>query len=123
MQMLLLILTTLIGCLHLFIMGLEIFGKPEAQAKAFNMPLEFVNQANAKTALGNQGIYNGLFGLIILATNFILPVSQSAQNSFMMLLMLFVFGVGLYGGFTATKKIFLMQCVPSAIALLLICLV
>lgn len=104
-------------------MGLEIFGKPEAHAKAFNMPFEFVNLANAKTALGNQDIYNGLFGLIILATNFILPVSQSAQNSFMMLLMLFVFGVGLYGGFTATEKIFLMQCVPSAVALLLIYLV
>ncbi|RRG18385.1 DUF1304 domain-containing protein [Weissella viridescens] len=123
MQMLLLILTTLIGCLHLFIMGLEMFGKVEAQAKAFDMPLDFVSQASAQTALGNQGIYNGLFGLMILATNFILPVSQAAQNSFMTLLMLFVLGVGLYGGFTATKKIFLMQCVPAAIALLLIFLV
>ena len=51
-------------------MWLEIFGKPELQAKSFDMDINFVKQAAAKTALANQGIYNGMLGLLILIVFF-----------------------------------------------------
>lgn len=51
-------------------MALEIFAGPKSQAKAFDMPLNFVKLPNAKIALGNQGIYNGALGLLILSSLF-----------------------------------------------------
>lgn len=65
------ILTILVGIEHIGIMWLEIFGKPDLQAKSFDMDINFVKQPKAaKTALANQGIYNGMLGLLILIVFF-----------------------------------------------------
>ena len=52
------LLTIIVGIEHIGIMWLEIFGKPDLQAKSFDMDVDFVKQPAAKTALANQGIYN-----------------------------------------------------------------
>lgn len=122
MNILILCVTSLIGLLHIFIMGLEMFARPSFQAEIFEMPLDFVNEANAQTALGNQGIYNGMLGLSILLTNFCLPISLAARNAFLMLLMFFILIVGLYGTVTVTKKIFIIQCIPALVALAMLIL-
>ena len=69
-------LTIIVGIEHIGIMWLEIFGKPDLQAKSFDMDVDFVKQPAAKTALANQGIYNGMLGLLILIVFFLL---QSAN--------------------------------------------
>ncbi len=89
------LLTIIVGIEHIGIMWLEIFGKPELQAKSFDMDINFVKQAAAKTALANQGIYNGMLGLLILIVFF-------------------------FGGFTASKKIFVVQMLPALIAFILL---
>ena len=57
------LLTIIVGIEHIGIMWLEIFGKPDLQAKSFDMDVDFVKQPTAKTALANQGIYNGMLNL------------------------------------------------------------
>lgn len=110
------ILIGFLGLLHLIIMCLEMFAKTETQANAFDMPQSFVAQPHAKTALVNQGIYNGALGLLFLFTLF-LPDNMT-KAMIQLALAVFVLIVGLIGGFTATKKIFLIQALPAIITII-----
>lgn len=98
------ILTILVGIEHIGIMWLEIFGKPDLQAKSFDMDINFVKQPAAKTALANQGIYNGMLGLLILIVFFFFRMPTLI--TIWQLLLAFVVVVAIFGGFTASKKIF-----------------
>ncbi|ANJ69634.1 MULTISPECIES: DUF1304 domain-containing protein [Latilactobacillus] len=118
MQVLILILTYLIAVEHIGIMGLEMFASAETKAKAFDMPLDFVKLPNARVALANQGIYNGMLGAVIIMVNLLL--AGQTLKIVLALLMLYIFIVALYGTFTATKKIFFLQGLPALITLLLI---
>nr|WP_272950441.1 DUF1304 family protein [Companilactobacillus halodurans] len=66
MQILTLFIVALVAVEHVGIAFLEMFAKPDMQAKAFDMPLDFVKSEHAQIALANQGIYNGLFGVLIM---------------------------------------------------------
>lgn len=57
--MLAIIVTMFVAIEHLGIMALEIFGNPAQQAKAFDLPLKFTQQHEARVSFANQGIYNG----------------------------------------------------------------
>lgn len=115
MQILTLFLVALVALEHIGIAGLEMFAKPEAQANAFEMPLDFVKTKQAKIALANQGIYNGLLGILILMM--ILFFTGSTLKIILILMMLYIIGVAVYGAFTATKKILYLQGLPALIAL------
>ena len=93
------ILTILVGIEHIGIMWLEIFGKPDLQAKSFDMDINFVKQPAAKTALANQGIYNGMLGLLILIVFFFFRMPTLI--TIWQLLLAFVVVVAIFGGFTA----------------------
>lgn len=112
------ILAGLLGILHIVIAYLEMFAKPEVQANAFDMDLNFVKQSGAQLALKNQGIYNAALGVLFLL-GFVMFTAH-AQIVFFELLSLFVVVVGLYGGATVTKKIYLIQALPGAVTLLLL---
>lgn len=121
MQLLIEILVILIGIEHIGIMFLEMFGSSAAQASAFNMRLEFVHEPNAKVALGNQGIYNGALGVILILTIFLF--SGTTQTMVLTLLLGYIIIVAIYGGLTATKKIWLIQLLPAVIVMTLLWLV
>lgn len=121
MHILFLILIAFLGLLHLMIMGLEFWASPQTQANAFAMPLAFVRQAPARISLINQGIYNGALGGMFLLT--LLLADNPTTWLVRMALATFVLIVGLVGGFTATKKIFFIQCLPALLTLLIGCLV
>lgn len=112
------ILTYLVAIEHLGIMVLEMFASDQTKANAFDMPLDYVQLPNTKVALGNQGIYNGMLGVTVIMVNLLL--AGQALLTVLALLMLFVVIVALYGTFTATKKIFFLQCLPALITLLLL---
>ncbi|MGX6428251.1 DUF1304 domain-containing protein [Levilactobacillus yonginensis] len=112
------ILINLIGLEHIFIMCLEIWGKPETQVKVFGMPLSFVKQAPAKAALGNMGIYNGMLGFLILASQRVLTTEPRLIIS--SLLMIFVVIVALFGAFTVKKDIFWLQGMPALLTFLVL---
>ena len=112
------LLTIIVGIEHIGIMWLEIFGKPDLQAKSFDMDVDFVKQPAAKTALANQGIYNGMLGLLILIVFFFfrMPTLITVWQ----LLLAFVVVVAIFGGFTASKKIFVVHMLPALIAFILL---
>ena len=110
------LLVGLLGLLHLTIMALEMFGKPESQAENFSMPLAFVKQPNAQIALKNQGIYNGALAVVMLLSLILLHGTD--QLITLRLLIGFVTVVGLYGGATVSKKIYFVQAIPGALTCL-----
>lgn len=120
MTVIILLVSGIIGLLHLVIMGLEMFASSEKQAKTFDMPYEFVTQKNAQIALKNMGIYNGSLGLAILAS--LLVFEGDVRLKILLLLNLFVVIVGIYGGKTVTKSIYMIQASPAILAVLLILL-
>lgn len=118
MEFFIILLSGIIGVLHLVIMGLEMFAPAEKQSQTFKMPMEFVKQKNAQIALKNMGIYNGSLGLALLTS--LLLFQGDARLKVLLLLNLFVVIVGLYGGKTVTKSIYLIQALPALITALLI---
>lgn len=118
MQTIGMILTFLVGIEHLGICFLEIFGSPQMQASAFDMDVNFVKQKPARISMANQGIYNGMLGLLLILAYFIFK--QPVLNTVWELLLGFIVIVAIFGGFTATKKIFVVQMLPALVALILL---
>lgn len=114
------ILTFIVAIEHIGICFLEILGKPELQAKAFDMDINFVKQRAARISMANQGIYNGMLGLLMILVFFIFK--GAVLFSIWQLLLGFIIVVAIFGGFTATKKIFIVQMLPALIALIILCL-
>lgn len=110
------VLTFLVGVEHIGISLLEIFGTPAKQAKAFDMNEKFLHQKEAKVSMANQGIYNAMLGLLLILTYFIFPLGTVIKV--WQLLLGFVMVVAIFGGFTATKKIWLVQLLPAVLAFL-----
>ena len=111
------IVTILIGIEHLGIMVLEMFASPAKQAKAFDMEESFLRQKAARTSMANQGIYNGMLGVSLIASQFIFLGMAAIMVGRLLLMLVAV--VGLYGALTATKKIWLFQFIPAVIGLIL----
>ena len=116
LQIIGIIITFLVGIEHIGIAFLEIFGNSQLQAKSFDMNIKFLEQRPAKISMANQGIYNGLLGLLIILVWFIFPFNWLLVV--WQLLLGFIVIAGIFGGFTATKKIFLVQILPALIALI-----
>ena len=112
------ILTLLVAIEHIGICCLEMFASPEKQAKAFDMDVNFTKQKAARIALANQGIYNGMLGVILIVA-FLLFKAAILVQVWILILSLIVI-VAAYGGFTATKKIFLLQMLPPLVAIILL---
>ncbi|KRL80603.1 hypothetical protein FC57_GL001227 [Lactobacillus ultunensis DSM 16047] len=70
--------------------------------------------------MANQGIYNGMLGLLMILAFFIFkaPVLYTVWE----LLLGLIVVVAIFGGFTATKKIFVVQLLPALLALILLSL-
>lgn len=112
------ILAILVGIEHIGICLLEIFASPEKQAKAFDMDISFTQQKAARISMANQGIYNGILGLLLIVVYFIFPAATLIKVWQLLLGMIVI--VAIFGGFTATKKIFILQMLPALIALILL---
>ena len=118
MQIILNILIYLVALEHLAIMALEMWGQPATQAKAFGMSLDFVKRPEARTALANQGIYNGMLGLSLIAFQWVL--TGHARLIATAILLIFIVIVAIYGSLTAKKEIFWLQGMPSLVTLLVL---
>ena len=107
------ILIGLVVAIHCYIVVLEIFlwEKP-AGRRAFGLTPEFA--AQTRTLAANQGLYNGF-----LAAGLFYGLARgSAGLEFQLFFLVCVLIAGLYGGFTASRKILLIQALPAALALL-----
>lgn len=104
------IVIALVALLHIYFLVLEMFlwDKP-AGRRAFGLTAEFA--AQSKTLAANQGLYNGF-----LAAGLIWALAAQRTDVAMFFLGC-VLIAGIYGGFTASRKILLVQALPAAIGL------
>lgn len=112
------ILVFIIAIEHIGICLLEMFASSQKKADVFDLTLQFTRQKEAQVALANQGIYNGMLGVIIICAFFLFK--GAILNQVWVLILSLIVIVGAYGGFTATKKIFLVQMLPAIIAIILL---
>ena len=109
------VVITLIALLHIYILILEMFlwDKPLGR-RVFGQSAE--QAAASKVLAANQGLYNGflaaglIWGLYLGAAGFDIKVFFLAC----------VLVAGIYGGFTAKRKILLIQAAPALTALILL---
>jgi putative membrane protein len=105
------VFVALIALLHVYILVLEMFlwTTPRGR-RAFGTTPEFAEQS--KVLAANQGLYNGF-----LAAGLVWGLAPGPAGDGVKLFFLgCVFVAGLYGGFTATRKILFIQAIPAAIA-------
>ncbi len=105
----------LIALLHLYILVLEMFlwDKP-AGLRAFGQTQAAASAS--KILAANQGLYNGFLAAGLL-WGLILGAEGRAIKVFFLCCVLVA---GLFGGVTASRRIFLVQAAPAAIALALL---
>ncbi|MET9730583.1 DUF1304 domain-containing protein [Streptomyces sp. NPDC006458] len=107
------VLVGLVAALHAYILVLEMFlweRKPGRELSGFDADMA---RATAPLA-ANQGLYNGFLaaGLVwgLVAED---PTGHRVQVFFLSCVLV----AGLYGGFTANRRIFVAQALPGALAL------
>ncbi|GLQ49313.1 DUF1304 domain-containing protein [Dyella flava] len=112
------IVVTIIALMHVWFLILEmlLWDKPTGR-RAFGLTAEFA--AQTKVLAANQGLYNG-FLAAGLFWGLLLGGSEGAHVKLFFLGCVLV--AGLFGGFTATRKVLWIQGLPAAIGLALVLL-
>lgn len=107
------IVIAVVALLHIYFLVLEMFlwDKP-AGRRVFGLTAEFA--AQSKTLAANQGLYNGF-----LAAGLIWALAAHRGDVAMFFLGC-VLIAGIYGGFTASRKILYVQALPAAVGLVLL---
>lgn len=119
MNMISIILASIVGLEHVYILYLEMFqANSEKAANAFGIERDFLKDNRVQTLFKNQGLYNGFlaFGIfygLLFASNTIETVT---------LFLVFVLIAAIYGGITSSKSILIKQGLPACLALLSIIL-
>lgn len=99
------VLAVLVALEFFYIMYLETFATTsDKTSQVFQMTKEELSRDSVKTLFKNQGIYNGLIGVLIILALFVFT-SKIA----IMILMGYIILVALYGAITSNPKILLMQ--------------
>ncbi|WON95209.1 DUF1304 domain-containing protein [Sphingobacterium sp. UGAL515B_05] len=115
------VLTALVLLEHVYIVWMEMFAWETAGKRSFGKALPAELFKPTKGLAANQGLYNG-FLVAGLAWSFLINDPIWSHN-----VRLFFLGcvlvAGIFGGMTASKKIFFVQGVPALLALLSVILV
>jgi putative membrane protein len=110
------ILIGFIACLHLYILYMEMFSWERLEKKAFKgaLPEDLFSKTTVMAA--NQGLYNGFLAAGLLWSLLISDEIWFKNIAYFFLVCIFI--AGCYGAYSASKKIFFVQSLPSLIALL-----
>ena len=114
------ILIGLIALEHLYILYMEMFAWETLGKKTFKGALPDELFKPTKVLAANQGLYNGFLAAGLIWTFFISNSEWQTNISLFFLLCIII--AGLYGTFTASKKIFFVQALPATIALIVVLL-
>lgn len=106
------IVTGLVALLHLYFMVLEMFlwTMPYGR-QVFGLSLEFAMASRSLAA--NQGLYNGFLAAGLIWGLYLGVEGRGLRIFFLSCVVL----AGVFGGFTANRKILLVQALPAAIGL------
>ena len=120
MSILSMVLVVLVALEFFYIMYLETINPTsDTTSRVFNIAKEKLHDDNIQTLLKNQGVYNGLIGVLLLYGAFISPNPKEICIA----LLAYIIGVALYGGISSDKSIFFKQGTLPIIALISILLV
>ncbi|MBC8767255.1 DUF1304 domain-containing protein [Arenibacter sp. BSSL-BM3] len=120
MDILLKILIALIALEHLYILYMEMFAWETLGKKTFKKALPEDMFTPTKGLAANQGLYNGFLAAGLIWTFFITDPTWSTNIAIFFLSCVAI--AGIYGAWSASKKIFVVQALPALIALLLLLL-
>ncbi len=112
-------LTALVAALHIYFLVLEMFlwTKPKGLATFGNT----IEKAQASAVLAaNQGLYNGFLAAGLIWG--LLHPNPAFGFQIKVFFLLCVIAAGLYGGYSVSKKIIIVQALPAIVALILLCL-
>ncbi|MBU0278604.1 DUF1304 family protein [Gemella sp. zg-1178] len=115
MNLLITILSILTGLEFLYIMYLEtIATTSKTTSRVFEMSKEELERKSVNTLFKNQGLYNGLLGLLIITATIL------GDLRWQILLLVYVVLVAAYGALTSNPKILLKQGGLAILALIII---
>ena len=107
-----------ISILHLYFMWLEMFAWTTSGKKIFKMGDDAFYE-KTKPMAANQGLYNGFLAIGLLWSLFL--TSPQCQNEFTIFFLGCILIAGLYGAYSVSKKIFIIQGLPALVAIVLKC--
>nr|WP_288812078.1 DUF1304 domain-containing protein [uncultured Sphingobacterium sp.] len=112
------VLTVLVLVEHIYIVWMEMFAWETAGKRSFgnSLPAELFKPTKGLAA--NQGLYNG-FLVAGLAWSFFINEPLWSDNVRLFFLSC-VLVAGIFGGITASKKIFFIQGIPALLAILFV---
>lgn len=110
MQIVSVILIVLVAIEHIYILWLEMFAWTTRGKKVFKMLPEHLFEPT-KTLAANQGLYNGFLSAGLIWS----LIYQNPENALFFLACVAI--AGIYGGVTATRKIFFIQAVPALLGI------
>ncbi len=111
----------LIGCIaleHIYILWLEMFAWETRGKKVFKGSLPDNMFKPTKTLAANQGLYNGFLAAGLIWSLLITNVDWGFYVAVFFLSCVIV--AGIFGAFTASKKIFFVQALPALITLIIL---
>jgi putative membrane protein len=111
------VLIIIIALEHLYFLWLEMFAWTTKAKKVFRQFPEHLFEPT-KALAANQGLYNGFLSAGLIWSLFIQDEKWHVNVALFFLSCVVV--AGIYGAFTAAKKIFFVQAMPALIAILLI---
>jgi putative membrane protein len=103
---------------HLYILYMEMFAWETLGRKTFKNVLVDELFKPTKSLAANQGLYNGFLAAGLIWTFFISDSIWKTNIAIFFLSCVVI--AGIYGSFTASKKIFYVQAIPAIIALILV---
>lgn len=113
------IIIGLVAALHLYFLWFEMFAWTTRGKKIFKQfPAELFDPT--KTLAANQGLYNGFLAAGLIWSFFIQEPEWKINVSIFFLSCVLI--AGIFGAFTAHKKIFFVQGLPALLALLFLIL-
>lgn len=108
------ILIGIIALQHFYFMYFEMFAWETIGKRTFkSLPEHLFTPTKGLAA--NQGLYNGFLAAGLVWTFFISDTNWSTNIALFFLLCVAI--AGIYGAFTASKKIFFVQALPAIIAI------
>lgn len=112
------ILIALVAIEHLYIFYMEMFAWETLGRKTFRGSMRDELFKPTKTLAANQGLYNGFLAAGLIWSFFIQDTNWSVNVAIFFLVCVAI--AGIYGAFTASRKIFYVQALPALVALLFV---
>ncbi len=110
------IVVVIVALLHIYFLWLEMFAWTTKAKKVFrSFPDDLFEPT--KTLAANQGLYNGFLAAGLIWSLFIQDVTWQVNVALFFLGCVAV--AGIYGAYSASKKIFVVQGLPAVIGIVL----